>query len=94
MARQKLEDNLFYLIFRLLPTWAVVAVVAVLYVALRFIAPAVWHGNGWGQLSIAYALPITIIAAVIAAVAEADKYKRRALMAAQSSLETLKQMTW
>ena len=94
MARQKAEDNLFYLICRLLPTWAVVASVAAIYVLLRFIVPAIWHGNLWTQFSIAYAFPLTLIAAVIGLVAEADKYKRRALLATQSSLETLKAMTW
>ncbi len=94
MARQKAEDSLFYFIFRLLPTWAVVASVATIYIVLRFIAPVVLHGNIWAQFSIIYALPLTAITAIIALFAEADKHKRRALLATQSSLETLRGMTW
>ena len=81
-------------IFRLLPTWAVVASVAAFYLVLRFVVPAVWHGLWWTQYSIAYAFPLTVVAALFAAFAEADKYRRRALLATQSSLETLKAMTW
>ncbi len=94
MARQKVEDSLVYLLFRLLPTWAVVASVAVIYLVLRFIIPAIWHGIWWTEYSIAYAFPLMVVAALFAAFAEADKYKRRALLATQSSLETLKEMTW
>ncbi len=94
MAKQKAEDSLVYLLFRLLPTWAVVASVAATYIVLRFIIPAIWQGVWWTQFSVAYAFPLTVIAALFAAFADADKYKRRALLATQSSLETLKAMTW
>lgn len=94
IARQKAEDNLFYLIFRLLPTWAVVAVVAAIYIVLRYLGPALWHGSPSAQISAAFALPVTALLALFAVVAEIDKYKRRALLATQSSLETLKEMTW
>lgn len=94
MSRQKAEDNLVYLIFRLLPTWAVVAVVAAIYFVLRFIGPALWHGSPSAQLSAAFALPVTALLALFAVVAEIDKRKRRVLLATQSSLETLRGMSW
>ena len=94
MARQKSEDNLVYLLFRLLPTWAVMAVVAAIYIVLRYLGPALWHGSNSAQLSAAFALPVTALLALFAVVAELDKYKRRALLATQSSLETLRGMSW
>jgi len=45
MARQKVEDNLFYVIFRQIPTWATAATVIASYPVLRYVLPALTHGS-------------------------------------------------
>ena len=94
MARQKVEDNLFYLIFRQVPTWATAAIVAASYVGLRWLLPLLAHGNPWGQVIFAFAPWLTFALALIALFAERDKYKRRRLLSQQNSLETLRSITW
>lgn len=94
MARQKVEDNLFYVIFRHVPTWATVAVVAASYPVLRWLLPAVAPGNLSVIILSAFAPWLTLALVLIALFAEADKYSRRRLVSRQSSLETLRAMTW
>ena len=94
MARQKVEDNLFYVIFRQTPTWATAATVAVSYPVLRYLLPALTHGSLWAQVVSAFAPWLTVVLAVIALYAEADKFKRRQLLKQQSSLDMLRGITW
>ena len=94
MARQKVEDHLLYLVFRLIPTWATVATIIAFYVALRYLLPLFTHNNLWAQMGAAYAPWLTFLLALFALYAEADKYKRRQLLKQQSSLGTLQSMTW
>ncbi len=94
MARQKAEDTLLYLIFRRVPTWATVALVAGFYVLLHWLLPLTLHGNMWVQMGAAYAPFFTLVLALFAVSAEIDKYKRRRLLSQQNSLETLRNMTW
>lgn len=90
MARQKVEDNLFYLIFRHVPTQATVAAVIGCYVLLRWLLPLLMHGSLWAQMGVAYAPWLTFLLAVIALSAEVDKYRRHQLLKRQSDLETLR----
>ncbi len=94
MARQKAEDNLFYLIFRQVPTWATAVIVAASYPVLRWLLPLLLHGNWWAQMGAAYAPLLTFGIALFALAAEVDKLRRRRLLSRQSSLETLQTMTW
>ena len=94
MARQKVEDHLFYLIFRQIPTWATVATVTASYPVLRYVLPALTHGSLWTLVISAFAPWLTLGLALIALYAEGDKYKRHRLLVRQSSLETLREMTW
>ncbi len=95
MARQKAEDNLLYLIFRRMPTWATAAIVAAIYVTLRFLLPAVLGSRHWLTVySIAYAPVLTVVAALFALYAEADKYQRRKLLDKQTGLDTVREMSW
>ncbi len=94
MARQRAEDKLFYLIFRLLPTWATVATVVTFYVALRYLLPLLMHGNMWARLAPAFAPWLTAGLALIALFAELDKCKRRNLLTTQTGLDTLRGMSW
>ncbi len=94
MARQKVEDNLFYVIFRQVPTRVTVTAVIGFYVLLRWLLPLVMHGSLWAQMGAAYAPWLTFMLALFAAAAEIDKYQRRRLLSRQSSLETLRGMTW
>ena len=94
MARQKVEDNLFYLIFRQVPTWATVATVAASYPVLRWVLPFLTHGSLSALILSAFAPWLTFALALIALFAEGDKYKRRRLLGRQSSLNTLQSMTW
>lgn len=94
MARQKVEDNLFYVIFRAIPTWATATIVAGFYVALRYLAPLLTHNSMGAQMGAAYAPWLTFLLALFALYAEADKYKRRRLLSQQSSLDTLRGLTW
>lgn len=94
MARQKAEDNLFYLIFRLMPTWATVVTVAASYVVLRYLLPILMHGSIWAHLGAAYAPWLTFVLALFALVAEVDKHKRRRLLAVQSDLDSIREMSW
>lgn len=94
MARQKIEDNLFYVIFRKVPTWATVVIVAASYPVLRWLLPALMHDNLSAQIGSAFAPYLAVALALIGLFAEADKLKRRRLVSIQSSLETLRGMTW
>jgi len=94
MARQKAEDNLLYLIFRRIPTWATAATVAASYVALRYLLLLLLPGSMWARLGAAYAPWITFVMAVIALSAEADKYQRRRLLEKQTGLDTVREMSW
>lgn len=88
MARQKVEDNLFYLVFRQVPTWCTVLIVAASYPVLRWLLPALMHGNLSAQIGSAFAPYLAAALALIGLVAEADKYKRRRLLSRQRSLDT------
>lgn len=94
MARQKAEDSLVYLVFRQIPTWATVSLVAGFYVLLRWLVPLSLHGNSWVQRGAAYAPLLTFGIALVALTAEVDKHKRRRLLSQQNSLETLRGLTW
>ncbi len=94
MARQKVEDNLFYVIFRQIPTWATVTVVVLAYPVLHYLLPALSHGSLWALICSAFAPWLTFALALIALFAEADKYKRRRLLKGQTSLDTLRGLTW
>ena len=95
MARQKANDSLTYLIFRLLPTWANMLILAGIYVALRFLVPGFLGGNSpLARISITFTPLLTFVAALFALRAEWDKYQRRGLLARQNSLDTLRQMSW
>ncbi len=94
MARQKVEDNLFYVLFRRIPTWATAATVTASYPVLRYLLPALTHGSLWALIGSAFAPWLTFALALIALYAEADKYQRRQLLKQQSSLETLRGLTW
>ena len=94
MARQKVEDHLFYLIFRQVPTWATAAIAAASYPVMRWLLPLLTHGSLWTLVVSAFAPWLTFALALIALYAEGDKYKRRRLLSQQSSLETLREMTW
>ena len=94
MARQKVEDNFFYVIFRRIPTWATVATVIASYPVLRYLLPALTHGSLWALIGSVFAPWLTVALMLIALYAEADKYKRRQLLKQQSSLGTLQSITW
>ena len=94
MARQKVEDNLFYLVFRQVPTWVTVMIVAVSYPTLRWLLPLLTHGSLSAQIGSAFAPWLTSALILIALYAEGDKFRRRRLLAQQNSLETLQSMTW
>lgn len=95
MARQKADDNLLYLIFRRVPTWATAAIVAAVYVTLRFLLPGVLGSRHWLTVySIAYAPVLTVVAALFALYAEGDKYQRRKLLEKQTGLDTVREMSW
>jgi restriction system protein len=94
MARQRAEDNLLYLIFRRMPTWATAATVAASYVVLRYLLPLLMHRSPWALIGAAYAPWITFVIAVIALFAEGDKYQRRKLLEKQTGLDTIRQMSW
>ena len=94
MARQKVEDNLFYVIFRLTPTWATATIVVGFFVAMRYLAPLLTHNSLLSQMGAAYAPWLTFLLALFALYAEADKYKWRRLLSQQSSLDTLRGLTW
>lgn len=94
MARQKIEDNLFYVIFRRTPIWATAAIVVASYPVLRYLLPALTHDSLWALVGSAFAPWLTFALALIALYAEADKYQRRRLLKEQSSLETLRGLTW
>ncbi len=94
MARQKVEDNLFYVLFRRIPTWATAATVTASYPVLRYLLPALTHGSLWALIGSAFAPWLTFALALIALYTEADKYQRRQLLKQQSSLETLRGLTW
>ncbi len=94
MARQKVEDNLFYVIFRHVPTWATAVVVIASYPVLRYLLPALTHGNLSALIGSAFAPWLAAALALIALYAEADKYQRRQLLKQQSSLDTLRGLTW
>ena len=94
MARQRTEDSLVYLVFRLMPTWAVAATVAACYVLLRWLVPFLLHGALWAQMSAACAPLFTVVLALFALCAEADRSKRRRLLSQQISLDTLRGLTW
>ena len=93
MARRK-EDNLFYLIFRQVPTRVTVAAVIGCYVLLHWLLPLLMHGSFWAQMGAAYAPWLTFLLALFALSAEVDKYKRRQLLKQQSGLETLRGLPW
>jgi restriction system protein len=94
MARQKIEDNLFYVIFRQTPTWVTAVVVVASYPVLRYLLPGMTHGSLWAMVGSAFAPYFTFVLALIALYAEADKYKRRQILKQQSSLDTLRGLTW
>ena len=94
MARQKVEDNLFYLIFRQVPTRVTVAAVIGCYILLRWLLPLLMHGSLWAQMGAAYAPWLTFLLALLALSAEVDKYKRQRLLKQQSGLDTLRGLTW
>lgn len=94
MARQKVEDNLFYLIFRQVPTWATAVIVAASYPVLHWLLPFLTHGNLSALTLSAFAPWLTLALVLIALFAEGDKFRRRRLLSRQSSLETLQNMTW
>ena len=94
MARQKVEDNLFYVIFRQIPTWATAAIVVVFYPVLRYLLPSLTHGSVWTLVGSAFAPWLTFALALIALYAEADKYKRHRLLSQQGSLDTVRGLTW
>lgn len=95
MARQKAEDTLLYLIFRRVPAWVSPVILATIYVALRYLLPIMLGSHSpFAPLSITFAPWLTLVAALLAARAEWDKHQRRKLLAQQSSLETLRAMTW
>ncbi len=94
MAKQKIEDNLFYVIFRRTPTWATAAIVIVSYPVLRYLLPVLTHGSLWALVGSSFAPWLTFAMALFALYAEADKHKRRQLLKQQTSLDTLRDMTW
>lgn len=95
MARQKAGNSLLYLIFRRVPTWASLAILAAVYGTLRFLLPGILGSRHWLTVySIAYAPVLTVVAALFALHAEADKYKRRKLLEKQTGLDMLRGMTW
>ncbi len=95
MARQKADDSLTYLIFRLLPTWANMLILAGIYVALRFLMPSFLGGNPpLARISITFAPLLTFVAALFALAAELDKHKRRQLLEKQTGLDTIRGMSW
>ena len=94
MARQKVEDNFFYLIFRQVPTWATIVIVAASYPVLRWLLPLMTHGNLSALILSAFAPWLTLALVLIALFAEGDKFRRRRLLSRQSSLDTLQNMTW
>ncbi len=90
----KVEDNLFYLIFRQVPTWAAAVIVAASYPVLRWLLPFLTHGNLSALALSAFAPWLTLALVLIALYAEGDKFRRRRLLSQQSSLGTLRNMTW
>jgi restriction system protein len=94
MARQKIEDNLFYGIFRQIPTWVTAMVVVASYPVLRYLLPGMTHGSLWAMMGSAFAPLLTSALALIALYAEANKYRRRRLLREQSSLDSLRGLTW
>ena len=95
MARQKADNSLLYLIFRQVPVWASVVILAAIYGTLRYLLPGVLGShNLYASLSSGFAPLMTFVAALFAARAEWDKYQRRHLLEHQSSLDTLRGITW
>lgn len=94
MARQKAEDNLFYVIFQVIPTWATAATVVASYFVLRYLLPLLMYGSLLAQLGVAFAPWLTAGLAIIALYAEADKHERRKLLEKQTGLGTLRGMSW
>lgn len=94
MARQKVEDNLFYLIFRQVPAWVTIVIVAASYPVLRWLLPLLTHGSPSALIFSAFAPWLTLALILIALYAEGDKFRRCRLLTRQRNLETLQEMTW
>ena len=95
MARQKAEGSLLYLIFRRVSVWASLAILAAIYGALRYLLPVMLGSHNWlTAYSIAYAPVLTLVATLFALRAQWDKHQRRSLLQRQSSIDTIRRMTW
>lgn len=95
MARQKVEDSDFYMLFRVTPWWVSLLIVGSTYGVLRFIVPVLLGSHSlYDLLFVVYSPYVALLMALYVAFAEAAKYKRRNLLAQQTSLETLRSMTW